>query len=148
MEASLKRFAGTAPDHSARKSGAGEREKHPASPGNAPTFNLRGSDLDPQPELSRRAVASPTEETRRAEGHHGRGSSVGPVSVPDVEIRPGIRRQGRSILRAETSEQLLRHMKYRKILENTFLFNVVEDSMERANLKERMPDVYSRLIAE
>jgi len=39
-------------------------------------------------------------------------------------------------------------MKYRKILENTFLFNVVEDSMERANLKERMPDVYSRLIAE
>ena len=37
---------------------------------------------------------------------------------------------------------------YLKILDNTFLFNVVEDPMERANLKERMPDVYSRLIAE
>jgi arylsulfatase A-like enzyme len=39
-------------------------------------------------------------------------------------------------------------MKYLKILDNTFLFNVVEDPMERANLKERMPDVYSRLTAE
>lgn len=39
-------------------------------------------------------------------------------------------------------------MKYLKILDNTFLFNVVEDPMERANLKERMPDVYSRLKAE
>jgi len=39
-------------------------------------------------------------------------------------------------------------LKYLKILDNTFLFNVVEDPMERANLKERMPDVYSRLIAE
>lgn len=39
-------------------------------------------------------------------------------------------------------------MKYLKILDNTFLFNVVKDPMERANLKERMPDVYSRLIAE
>jgi arylsulfatase A-like enzyme len=39
-------------------------------------------------------------------------------------------------------------MKYLKILDNTFLFNVVEDPMERANLKERMPDVYSRLIAD
>ena len=39
-------------------------------------------------------------------------------------------------------------MKYLKILENTFLFNVVDDPMERANLKERMPDDYNRLIAE
>jgi len=39
-------------------------------------------------------------------------------------------------------------LKYLKILENTFLFNVVEDPMERANLKERMPDDYNRLIAE
>jgi arylsulfatase A-like enzyme len=35
--------------------------------------------------------------------------------------------------------------KYLKILENTFLFNVVEDPMERANLKERKKDVYERL---
>jgi len=38
--------------------------------------------------------------------------------------------------------------KYLKILENTFLFNVVEDPMERANLKERRKDVYDRLVAE
>jgi len=38
--------------------------------------------------------------------------------------------------------------KYLKILDNTFLFNVVEDPMERANLKERKKDVYERLVAE
>ena len=39
-------------------------------------------------------------------------------------------------------------MKYLKILDNTFLFNVVDDPMERANLKERLPNVYDRLMAE
>ena len=38
--------------------------------------------------------------------------------------------------------------KYLKILDNTFLFNVVDDPMERANLKERQKDVYDRLVAE
>jgi arylsulfatase A-like enzyme len=38
--------------------------------------------------------------------------------------------------------------KYLKILDNTFLFNVVEDPMERANLKERRRDVYAKLLAE
>ena len=38
--------------------------------------------------------------------------------------------------------------KYLKILENTFLFNVVQDPMERANLKERHKDVYDRIVAE
>jgi arylsulfatase A-like enzyme len=38
--------------------------------------------------------------------------------------------------------------KFLKILENTFLFNVVEDPLERANLKVRHKDVYDRLIAE
>jgi arylsulfatase A-like enzyme len=38
--------------------------------------------------------------------------------------------------------------KYLKILDNTFLFNVVEDPMERANLKERRKDVYNRITAE
>lgn len=38
--------------------------------------------------------------------------------------------------------------KYLKILENTFLFNVVEDPMERANLKARYPDIYDRIVAE
>ena len=38
--------------------------------------------------------------------------------------------------------------KYLKILDNTFLFNVVDDPMERANLKIRQKDVYDRLVAE
>jgi arylsulfatase A-like enzyme len=38
--------------------------------------------------------------------------------------------------------------KYLKILDNTFLFDVEQDPMERANLKERQRDVYERLVAE
>jgi hypothetical protein len=38
--------------------------------------------------------------------------------------------------------------KFLKILESTFLFNVVEDPMERANLKERRKDIYDRLVAD
>src|SRR5207237_496558 len=38
--------------------------------------------------------------------------------------------------------------KFLKILDNTFLFNVVEDPMERANLKERHKDVYARIVTE
>ncbi|MGC2473357.1 MAG: sulfatase-like hydrolase/transferase [Candidatus Sulfotelmatobacter sp.] len=38
--------------------------------------------------------------------------------------------------------------KFLKILENTFLFNVAEDPLERANLKDRHADVYRRLVRE
>jgi arylsulfatase A-like enzyme len=38
--------------------------------------------------------------------------------------------------------------KFLKILDNTFLFNVVEDPMERANLKQRRKDIYERMVAE
>jgi hypothetical protein len=38
--------------------------------------------------------------------------------------------------------------KYLKILDNTFLFNVVDDPMERANLKLRRKDIYDRLAGE
>ena len=38
--------------------------------------------------------------------------------------------------------------KYLRILDNTFLFDVAQDPMERANLKERRRDVYERLVAE
>ena len=38
--------------------------------------------------------------------------------------------------------------KYLKILDNTFLFDVVNDPLERANLKERQKDVYRRLVRE
>ncbi len=40
------------------------------------------------------------------------------------------------------------NFKFLKILDNTFLFNVVEDPMERANLKERRKDIYERIVAE
>jgi arylsulfatase A-like enzyme len=35
-----------------------------------------------------------------------------------------------------------------KIADHSYLFNVVDDPLERANLKERLPDVYRRLTAE
>src|SRR5499427_148417 len=38
--------------------------------------------------------------------------------------------------------------KYLKILDNTFLFDVVADPLERANLKERRRDLYDHLVAE
>jgi arylsulfatase A-like enzyme len=38
--------------------------------------------------------------------------------------------------------------KYLKIGDNTFLFDVVQDPMERANLKERHKDVYARLVVQ
>ena len=38
--------------------------------------------------------------------------------------------------------------KYLRILDNTFLFNVAEDPMERANLKERHKDIYERLASD
>jgi arylsulfatase A-like enzyme len=39
-------------------------------------------------------------------------------------------------------------MKYLKIRENTFLFNVVDDPLERANLRNRQPEVYRRLVQD
>ena len=39
-------------------------------------------------------------------------------------------------------------MKWLEIDGNTFLFNVVTDPLERANLKNRLPDVYKKLVAE
>ncbi len=37
-------------------------------------------------------------------------------------------------------------MKYLKIADNEFLFNVADDPLERANLKDRQPDVFKRLV--
>jgi len=39
-------------------------------------------------------------------------------------------------------------LKFLKILDNTFLFNVVEDPLERANLKVRQKDDFQRLTRE
>ena len=38
--------------------------------------------------------------------------------------------------------------KYLKILDRTFLFNVAADPLERANLKQRMPERYAELVAK
>jgi len=38
--------------------------------------------------------------------------------------------------------------KFLKILDSTFLFNVADDPLERANLKERRKDIYDRLATE
>ena len=40
------------------------------------------------------------------------------------------------------------NFKYLKIRENTFLFNVGDDPMERANLKDRHRDIYERMARE
>ena len=37
--------------------------------------------------------------------------------------------------------------KYLKIRDNSFLFNVVEDPRERANLKDRLPDIFGRMVS-
>jgi arylsulfatase A-like enzyme len=39
-------------------------------------------------------------------------------------------------------------MKYLRIAGNDFLFNVVDDPLERANLKQRQPEVYRKLVAD
>ncbi|MEP7353049.1 MAG: sulfatase-like hydrolase/transferase [Acidobacteriota bacterium] len=39
-------------------------------------------------------------------------------------------------------------MKWLKIRDNTYLFNVVDDPLERANLSKRQPDVYKRLTSD
>ncbi|MDB5684339.1 MAG: N-acetylgalactosamine-6-sulfatase, partial [Sphingomonas bacterium] len=37
--------------------------------------------------------------------------------------------------------------KYLKILDNSFLFNVVDDPLERANMKDRKPEIFAALVA-
>jgi arylsulfatase A-like enzyme len=39
-------------------------------------------------------------------------------------------------------------LKWLKIGDNTFLFNLKDDPLERANLKDRQPEVYRRLVAD
>jgi arylsulfatase A-like enzyme len=39
-------------------------------------------------------------------------------------------------------------MKWLRIRDNTFLFNVADDPLERANLKDRQPDIYRKLVSE
>ncbi len=39
-------------------------------------------------------------------------------------------------------------MKYLRIAGNDFLFNVADDPLERANLKQRQPEIYRKLVAD
>ncbi|MEZ5655052.1 MAG: hypothetical protein R3E04_04035 [Sphingobium sp.] len=38
--------------------------------------------------------------------------------------------------------------KYLSILGNSFLFNVVDDPLERSNMKDRKPDIYQDLVSK
>ena len=80
-----------------------------------------------------------------------------PSFTPDgMNLLPGLTQGGAPLPRRlfwrykANAQRAMRDGDYKflKILESTFLFNVVEDPMERANLKERRKDVYERLVAE
>jgi arylsulfatase A-like enzyme len=85
------------------------------------------------------------------------GVSSDPAFLPDgINLLPMLRQNAAPIERKlfwrykANTQRAARDgdYKYLKILDNTFLFNVVEDPMERANLKERRKDVYDRITAE
>jgi len=84
------------------------------------------------------------------------GGAIDPAFAPDgVDLMPSLVDPARATPRTlfwrfkANAQRAARigDYKYLKMLDNTFLFDVVEDPMERANLKERQPDVYSRLEA-
>ena len=84
------------------------------------------------------------------------GGATDPSSPPDgIDIGPQLR-GAPSVSRKlfwrykNNAQQAMRDgdWKYLKIQDNTFLFNVVDDPLERANLKDRRRDIYDRLAAE
>jgi arylsulfatase A-like enzyme len=85
------------------------------------------------------------------------GSAPDPAFAPDgVNLLPQLTQNAAPVPRRifwrykANAQRAIRDgdFKYLKILDNTFLFNVVDDPMERANLKDRRKDVYDRLVAE
>jgi arylsulfatase A-like enzyme len=85
------------------------------------------------------------------------GLSPDPASPPDgINLLPFLTGSAPSLPRKlfwrykANAQRAVRDgdFKFLKILDNTFLFNVADDPMERANLKERHQDVYDRLVAE
>lgn len=85
------------------------------------------------------------------------GTAPDPAFQPDgIDLLPVLADGGAPTLRRlfwrykANAQRAVRDgdFKFLKILDNTFLFNVVEDPMERANLKERRRDVYDRLVGE
>jgi arylsulfatase A-like enzyme len=84
------------------------------------------------------------------------GGAPDPAYAPDgVNLLPHLTQNAAPVARTlywrykANAQRAMRDgdFKYLKILDNTFLFNVVDDPMERANLKERRKDVYDRLAA-
>ena len=84
------------------------------------------------------------------------GTAPDPSSPPDgINLRPqlaGIPAVARKLFwRYKHNLQQAMHdgdWKWLKILDNTFLFNVVDEPLERANLRERRRDIYDRLVVE
>ncbi len=85
------------------------------------------------------------------------GASPDPASPPDgIDLLPVLATNAAPVERRlfwrykANAQRAARDGDYKflKILDNTFLFNVAEDPMERANLKERHKDIYQRLEAE
>jgi arylsulfatase A-like enzyme len=84
------------------------------------------------------------------------GTAPDPANPPDGMNLMGVLTGGAPVERKlfwryKTNRQRAARIgdyKYLKILDNTFLFDVVADPLERANLKERRRDVYDSLVAE
>ena len=85
------------------------------------------------------------------------GTQPDPMYPPDgMSLLPALTQNAAPVSRKlfwrynEKSQHALRDgdMKMLKIRENTFLFNVVEDPLERANLKNRQPEVYRRMVQD
>jgi len=85
------------------------------------------------------------------------GASPDPAFPPDgIDLLPVLTQNAPSSSRKlfwrykANAQRAIRDgdFKFLKILGNTFLFNVAEDPMERANLKERRKDIYDRLFTE
>src|SRR5204862_2435991 len=85
------------------------------------------------------------------------GADPDPAFVPDgISLLPMLRGDSAPVRRTlywrykGNAQRAVRDgdFKYLKIRENTFLFNVADDPMERANLKDRQPEVFERLAKE
>jgi arylsulfatase A-like enzyme len=85
------------------------------------------------------------------------GASPDPAYPPDgTSLLPALTQNVAPVSRKlfwrynDKSQHAMRDgdMKWLKIRENTFLFNVVDDPLERANLRNRQPDVYRRLVQD
>jgi arylsulfatase A-like enzyme len=84
------------------------------------------------------------------------GAASDPSSPPDgIDIAPQLK-GGAAVSRKlfwrnkYNAQQAMRdgEWKYLKIQDNTFLFHMLDDPLERANLKERRRDLYDRMVAE